>query len=94
MTKYFYAELARGGTYADYVAVDAAQVALKPRTVSFATAAALPIPGVAAWRALIETAQLERGLRVLIRGGAGAPGSVAVQLADLDQIATAPAAGA
>ncbi len=36
---FFYAECTRGGTYAEYVAVDAAQVALKPRTVSFATAA-------------------------------------------------------
>ncbi|CUI05463.1 Bifunctional protein: zinc-containing alcohol dehydrogenase; quinone oxidoreductase (NADPH:quinone reductase); Similar to arginate lyase [Janthinobacterium sp. CG23_2] len=78
---FFYAEFARGGTYADYVAVDAAQVALKPRTVSFTTAAALPIPGLAAWTALIETAQLARGMRVLIHGGAGALGSVAVQLA-------------
>ncbi|MCE9657693.1 MAG: alcohol dehydrogenase catalytic domain-containing protein [Burkholderiales bacterium] len=36
----FYAEFARGGTYAEYVAVDASQVAKKPRTASFATAAA------------------------------------------------------
>ena len=78
---FFYAEFARGGTYAEYVAVDASQVALKPRTVSFATAAALPTPGQAAWTALMETAQLERGMRVLIHGGAGAVGSVAVQLA-------------
>ena len=78
---FFYAEFARGGTYADYVTVDVAQVALKPRTVSFATAAALPTPGLAAWTALIETARLARGMRVLIHGGAGALGSVAVQLA-------------
>jgi len=78
---FFYAEFARGGTYAEYVAVDAAQVALKPRTVSFTTAAALPTPGLAAWTAVIETAQVSRGMRVLIHGGAGALGSVAVQLA-------------
>jgi NADPH:quinone reductase-like Zn-dependent oxidoreductase len=77
----FYAEFARGGTYADYVAVDAAQLALKPRTVSFSTAAALPMPGLAAWTAVIDTAQVTRGMRVLIHGGAGALGSVAVQLA-------------
>ena len=77
----FYAEFARGGTYAEYVAVDAGQVAKKPRTASFAAAAALPMAGQAAWTALIETGQVERGMRVLIHGGAGALGTVAVQLA-------------
>ena len=38
---FFFADFAHGGTYAEYVAVDAAQVALKPRTVSFAEAAAI-----------------------------------------------------
>jgi NADPH:quinone reductase-like Zn-dependent oxidoreductase len=78
---YCYAEFARGGTYAEFVAVDASQVARKPATVSFATAAALPTPGQAAWTALIETAGLKEGMRVLIHGGAGALGSIAVQLA-------------
>jgi len=77
----FYAEFARGGTYAEYVAVEASQVAKKPRTVSFSTAAALPTPGQAAWTALIETAKIGPGLRVLIHGGAGALGTIAVQLA-------------
>lgn len=80
---FFYAEFARGGSYAEYVAVDASQVARKPRTVSFATAAAMPTPAQAAWTALMETAQLAQGMRVLIHGGAGALGSVAVQLAKL-----------
>lgn len=71
----------RGGTYAEYVAVDASQVARKPRTVSFVSAAALPMPGQAAWTALIETGRVERGMRVLIHGGAGALGTTAVQLA-------------
>jgi len=78
---FFHAEFARGGTYAEYVAVNAAQVARKPRTVSFSTAAALPIPGLAAWTAVIDSAQVARGMRVLIHGGTGALGSVAVQLA-------------
>jgi NADPH:quinone reductase-like Zn-dependent oxidoreductase len=77
----FYAEFARGGTYAEYVAVDASQVAKKPRTASFAAAAALPMAGQAAWTALVETAKVERGMRVLIHGGAGALGATAVQLA-------------
>ena len=93
---FFYAEFARGGSYAEYVAVDASQVALKPRTVPFAAAAALPTPGQAAWTALMDTARVEPGMRVLIHGGAGALGSVAVQLAKaqgLHVIATASGAG-
>ena len=93
---YFYAEFARGGSYAEYVAVDAAQVALKPRTVPFAAAAALPTPGQAAWTALMDTAQIEHGMRVLIHGAAGALGSVAVQLAKAQGLhvsATASGAG-
>ena len=78
---FFYAEFARGGTYAEYLAVEASQVAKKPRTVSFSTAAALPTPGQAAWTALIDTAKIERGQRVLVHGGAGALGTIAVQLA-------------
>jgi len=77
----FYAGFARGGTYAEFVAVDASQVAKKPSTASFAAAAALPMAGQAAWTALIETGQVERGMRVLIHGGAGALGTTAVQLA-------------
>lgn len=78
---FFYADFMHGGTYAEYVAVDASQVAAKPHTVPFAAAAALPTAGQAAWTALIETAKLTRGMRVLVHGGAGALGSIAVQLA-------------
>ena len=91
----FYAEFMRGGTYAEYVAVDASQVAVKPRTLGFAAAAALPMAGQAAWTALVDTAQIQRGMRVLIHGGAGAVGRVAVQLAKeagLHVIATASGA--
>lgn len=78
---FFYAEFERGGSCAEFIAVDASQVALKPRTISFATAAALPTPGQAAWKAMIDTAQVAAHMRVLIHGAAGALGSVAVQLA-------------
>jgi len=77
----FYVDFGRGGSYAEYVAVHASQAAKKPHTASFATAAALPMAGQAAWTALIETGQVERGMRVLIHGGAGAVGTFAVQLA-------------
>jgi NADPH:quinone reductase-like Zn-dependent oxidoreductase len=74
------AEFARGGTYAEYVAVDAAQVALAPRSVSFVIAASLPMTAQAAWAA-IESAQLQPGQQVLVHGGAGGVGSFAIQLA-------------
>ncbi len=78
---FFFAEFARGGTYAEYVAVDAAQVTLKPRTVSFAGAAALPAPALAAWRAVVDIADVRPGQKVLIHGGGGPLGSIAAQLA-------------
>lgn len=93
---FFYAEFTRGGTYAEFVAVAAAQVALKPRTMSFANAAALPMPAQAAWVALMDTAKVVAGMRVLVHGAAGALGSIAVQLARVagaDVIATATGAG-
>jgi NADPH:quinone reductase-like Zn-dependent oxidoreductase len=70
----------RGGTYAEYVVVDAAEVALMPRDVSFSVAAGLPMTAQAAWSAL-ETAGLQSGQKVLIHGGAGGVGSIAIQLA-------------
>lgn len=94
---FFYAEFGRGGAYAEYVAVNAGQAAFKPRTMSFATAAALPTPAQAAWTALVETAQLQAGMRVLIHGAAGALGTIAVQLAraaGAEVIATASGAAA
>ena len=78
---FFFADFAHGGTYAELVAVDAAQVALKPRTVSFAEAAAIPTPAQAAWRAVVEIADVQAGQKVLIHGGGGPLGSVAAQLA-------------
>jgi len=78
---FFFADFAHGGTYAEFVAVDAAQVALKPRTASFAQAAALPTPALAAWRAIVEVAQVKPGQKVLVHGAGGPLGSAAVQLA-------------
>jgi NADPH:quinone reductase-like Zn-dependent oxidoreductase len=77
---FFFADFAHGGTYAEFVAVDASQVALKPRTLSFAQAAAVPTAALAAWRA-IEIANVRPGHKVLVHGGGGPLGSVAAQLA-------------
>ena len=78
---FLFADFAHGGTYAEFVAVDVAQVAHKPRTVSFSAAAAIPTPALAAWRAVIEVAKVKPGQRVLVHGAGGPLGSVAAQLA-------------
>ena len=79
-TVYSMPEFSRGGTYAEYVAIDAAQVALMPRSLSFGVAASMPMTALAAWTA-VENAQIQPGQRVLVHGGAGGVGSLLIQLA-------------
>lgn len=69
------------GAQAEFCVVSASAVARKPRSLSFAEAAIVPISALTAWQGLIERGQLERTQRVLIHGGAGAVGTFAVQLA-------------
>lgn len=73
-------EFARGGTYAEYVAVGENQVALKPKTLSLTESAALPMVSQTALLAL-ETAELKAGQTILIHGGAGGVGTMAIQIA-------------
>lgn len=73
--------LVTGGGYAEYVAVKAAVVAKKPRTLDHVHAAAVPVAGVTALQALFEVAQLHAGQKVLIHAAAGGVGNFAVQLA-------------
>jgi NADPH:quinone reductase-like Zn-dependent oxidoreductase len=68
------------GTYAEYAIAPVATIAHKPDGVSFEQAAPLGLTGVTAWQA-VEAVELEAGQRVLIHGGAGGVGSLAVQLA-------------
>ncbi len=70
-----------GRTYAEYVAVPSRQLALKPRSIDHAHAAALPLVGLTAWQALVDVARVEPGQRVLVHGGGGGVGHVAVQIA-------------
>ncbi len=74
-------DLRRGGGYAEYALVKESEAALKPADVTFAEAAALPLVALTAWQALFDTADLQPGQTVLIHGGAGGVGSIAVQLA-------------
>ncbi|MCB0404978.1 MAG: NADP-dependent oxidoreductase [Bdellovibrionales bacterium] len=69
------------GTYAEYVCLDEAAVARKPKTLSFAQAAGIPLTALTAWQALFDFAALQEGETVLIHAGAGGVGSMAIQFA-------------
>lgn len=71
----------RDGALAEYVAVEARNLALKPCSLDHVQAAALAMPGLTAWQALFVHGGLSRGQRVLIHGAGGGVGSIAVQLA-------------
>jgi NADPH:quinone reductase-like Zn-dependent oxidoreductase len=71
----------RDGTAAEYVAVEARNMAPKPRTVDHVHAAAVPRAGLTAWQALFDHGKLAKGQTVVIHGAGGAVGSTAVQLA-------------
>ena len=69
------------GTYAEMVSADARLLAHRPAGLSAREAAALPLVTITAWEALHDRARLGQGQSVLIHGGAGGVGHVAVQLA-------------
>ncbi|HEX3490255.1 MAG TPA: NADP-dependent oxidoreductase [Streptosporangiaceae bacterium] len=71
----------RDGAAAEYVAVEARNLAPRPRTVDHVHAAAVPRAGLTAWQALFDHGRLARGQTVVIHGAGGAVGSTAVQLA-------------
>ncbi|HEY9903444.1 MAG TPA: zinc-dependent alcohol dehydrogenase family protein [Candidatus Sericytochromatia bacterium] len=71
------------GNYAEMAVVDERFVARKPASLSFAEAAAAPLVLITAWEALYDRGRLKAGQRVLIHGGAGGVGHVAIQLAKL-----------
>lgn len=69
------------GTLAEYVAAKASSICLKPKNFSHSEAAALPMVGVSALQALQEGIRLTKGQKILIHGGAGGIGSIAIQIA-------------
>ncbi|AXF25333.1 NADPH:quinone oxidoreductase [Burkholderia pyrrocinia] len=71
----------RIGTFAEFIAVSEADVAIKPKTLSMEEAASIPLVGLTAWQALIDKAQLKPGQKVLIHAGSGGVGTFAIQLA-------------
>ncbi len=75
-----YTGVIRMGAYAEYAVVDQDALALAPTRISLVDAAALPVVGLTAWRALVTLGQVSAGQRVLIHGGSGGVGSIAIQL--------------
>jgi NADPH:quinone reductase-like Zn-dependent oxidoreductase len=71
----------RDGTLAEYVAVEARNLAPLPGDVDFTVGASLPISGLTAWQGLFDHGRLRAGQSVLVHGAAGAVGSLATQLA-------------
>lgn len=69
------------GTFAEFVCFTAEHVALKPKNLSFAQAAAIPLVALTAWQALFDLAKVSKGQKVLIHAGAGGVGGMAIQLA-------------
>jgi len=69
------------GSLAEFTVVKIEQIVPKPANIDFLTAAALPLTGVSAYQALVDHMNLQSGQKVLIHGGAGGIGSLAIQIA-------------
>ena len=76
-----YVSLENNGGYAQYALTTERETALKPKSLTYVEAAAVPIVALTAWQALIDTAKLSPGQTVLIHGGSGGVGSFAIQIA-------------
>ncbi len=72
----------RDGTLAEYVAIEARNLAPLPGDVDFTVGASLPISGLTAWQGLLDHGRLQAGQSVLAHGAAGAVGSMVTQLAN------------
>ncbi|HSW18800.1 MAG TPA: NADP-dependent oxidoreductase [Ramlibacter sp.] len=71
----------RIGTFAQFVPVKEASLALKPKGLTMEEAASIPLVGLTAWQALVEQAELKKGQKVFIQAGSGGVGTFAIQLA-------------
>lgn len=71
----------RIGTFAEYIAVNENDVALKPAIISMDEAASFPLVALTVWQAFVETAKLKKGQKVFIQAGSGGVGTIAIQFA-------------
>jgi NADPH:quinone reductase-like Zn-dependent oxidoreductase len=78
---YGYISLLRDGAYAEFAIAKQEEIALKPASLDFVQAAAVPVGALTAWQALFDTAKLQENQKVLIHAASGGVGSMAVQLA-------------
>lgn len=69
------------GTFAEYIAVNENDLALKPGNISMEEAASIPLVGLTSWQALVEISKLKKGQKVFIQAGSGGVGTFAIQLA-------------
>lgn len=81
MQVFSYPDQARMGAFAELVAIDQDHLAVAPASIGLLESASLPVAGLTAWQGLVEMGQLRAGQKVLIHGGSGGVGTVAIQLA-------------
>ncbi|MCG8423253.1 MAG: zinc-binding alcohol dehydrogenase family protein [Proteobacteria bacterium] len=90
---YYAGDIGRPGSNANYQLVDERIVGLKPTSLNFVEACAIPLTALTAWEGLYEQLNVERGKSILVIGSAGGVGSLAVQMArrisDMTVIGTA-----
>src|SRR5262249_41600937 len=78
---YAYLSLKNNGGYAEYAVANEKEAGIKPKSISFEQAAAVPIVALTAWQALVGSAKLGPGQSVLLHGGSGGVGMFAIQIA-------------
>jgi len=84
----------RIGTFAQFIAIDEKDAALKPTNLSMEEAASIPLVGLTSWQVLVERAGVKSGQKVFIQAGSGGVGTFAIQLAKHLGAVVATTAGA
>jgi NADPH:quinone reductase-like Zn-dependent oxidoreductase len=69
------------GTFAEFITINANELALKPKNITMEEAASIPLVGLTAWQVLVEKGNLKKGQKVFIQAGSGGVGTIAIQLA-------------
>ncbi|MEQ1666704.1 MAG: NADP-dependent oxidoreductase, partial [Bdellovibrionales bacterium] len=69
------------GTFAEYIAINENDIALKPATITMEEAASFPLVALTVWQAFVEKANLKKGQKVFVQAGSGGVGTIAIQLA-------------
>ena len=69
------------GTFAEFIAIDESDAALKPKNIPMEEAASIPLVALTAWQVLVERAKIKKGQKVFIQAGSGGVGTIAIQFA-------------